>query len=78
MKEWDEPKNKGTEQFGCRMFSPFYTLGSLNTFTYLVLNYKNKNADAPRMTTFGERVKRAWKNIYPLQKVVEEQKKKKT
>jgi hypothetical protein len=78
MMEWGETKNEGIETFDGRMSSPFYTLSSLNTFTHLVLNYKNKNADAPRMTTFGERVKRAWKNIYPLQKVVEEQKKKKT
>jgi hypothetical protein len=49
----------------------------VNTFTHLVLNYKNKNGDAPPMTTFGERVKRAWKNIYPLQESAEEQKKKK-
>jgi len=29
------------------------------------------------MTTFGERVKNAWKNIYPLQESKEEKKKKK-
>jgi hypothetical protein len=29
------------------------------------------------MTTFGERVKKAWKNIYPLQESIEEKKEKK-
>jgi hypothetical protein len=48
----------------------------VNTFVHLVTNFKNKNADAPVMTTFGERVKNAWKNIYPVQESDGEKKKK--
>jgi hypothetical protein len=44
---------------------------------YLPLNYKNEIAHRLDMTTFSERVKNAWKNIYPLQETETKKKNKK-
>jgi hypothetical protein len=48
----------------------------LNTFIYLEWNYKNPDTLSAAMTSFGQRVKKAWRNIYPLQEPTEEKKKK--
>jgi hypothetical protein len=49
----------------------------MNTFIHLEWNYKNPDADSNDMTTFGERVKNVWKNIYPLWEPKSEKKEKK-
>jgi len=56
---------------------PLVFSASMNTFTALVSIYKNKNTYCCGMPTFSERVKSAWKNIYPLQEASEREKKNK-
>jgi hypothetical protein len=48
----------------------------LNTFIHLEWVYKNPDSLSAAMTTFGQQVKKAWRNIYPLQEPAVEKKKK--